>query len=148
MEFKDKALCKVRTITTFLVLSDDRATWQSAILGASQFCSDLSKQFLAEGYNVQSIRIVTNPFGEYLRTSTLEDAKQDLAYLNKLLNTNNQSGLRIRFAIGEVITPEEIALLPVLIKSYGDLCNASVNIPMDEFGVLENDLFMHLLKQY
>jgi hypothetical protein len=64
------------------------------------------------------------------------------------LNTNNQSGLRIRFAIGEAITSEEIALLPALIKSYGDLCNASVNIPMDEFGVLENDLFMHLLKQY
>jgi uncharacterized protein (UPF0210 family) len=146
MGFKDKALCKVRTITTFLVLSDDRATWQSAILGASQFCSDLSKQFLAEGYNVQSIRIVTNPFGEYLRTSTLEGAKQDLAYLNELLNTNNQSGLRIRFAIGEAITPEEIALLPALIKSYGDLCNACVNIPMDEFGVLENDLIYASVK--
>ena len=32
------------------------------------------------------------------------------------------------------------ALLPELIAAYGDLCNACVNVPLDENGVLDNEL--------
>ena len=38
------------------------------------------------------------------------------------------------------INKEEIDLLPELIAAYGDLCNACVNVPLDENGVLDNEL--------
>ena len=56
------------------------------------------------------------------------------------MNKFNESGIRIRFAIGAARNTEEIALLPELIAAYGDLCNACVNVPLDENAVLDNEL--------
>jgi uncharacterized protein (UPF0210 family) len=140
MEYTDKELCRIRTITTFLILSKDRATWKSSLLSATEFCNDLSQRFVEDGYIVQSIRIVTNPFGEYLNTESVRAAKSDLEFISNLLSSDGTSNLRIRFAIGEARTKEEIALLPELIKAYGDLCNACVNIYLDDSGVLDNEL--------
>ena len=140
MIYQNKNLCKVRTVTTFLTLNKDKSTWKGEILKASQFCNDLSLRFIKNGYTVQSIRIVTNAFGEYLNTSSLEKAKEDLQYISNLLNSLDVQNLRIRFAIGEAKTKEEITLLPELIQDFGDLCNACVNVEMDEFGVLDNEL--------
>lgn len=140
MHYTDKKLCRVRTITTFLVLDKEQATWQAALQNAAEFCSKLAHKFAENDYVVQSIRIVTNPFGEYLDTTSLEAAKSDLEYISSLLHGLELSDLRIRFAIGEAKTREEIALLPELIGSYGDLCNACVNVALDEFGVLDNEL--------
>jgi uncharacterized protein (UPF0210 family) len=100
----------------------------------------LSNELQKNNYIVQSIRIVTNAFGEYLNTECLESAQADLTFLTKLLNTINTGELRLRFAIGEAKTPQEITLLPDLIKEFGDLCNACVNVGMDEFDVLDNAL--------
>ncbi|WP_022943013.1 DUF711 family protein [Psychromonas hadalis] len=137
MNFKDKSLCKLRTITTFLVLTKDKNLWQNEIKKASDFCLLLASRFAEQDYQVQSIRIVTNAFSEYLNTDNLQTAKDDLQLIRSLLNTIKSDGLRIRFAIGEVKTIHEIALLPELIKEFGDLCNACVNIPIDEFSVLD-----------
>lgn len=137
-------LCKVRTITTFLSLDADRSSWAATIQQASDCCTQVSAALLKESYQVQSIRIVTNPFGEYLRTDNLDHAKQDLAYLSELLHTaNGSNGLRLRFAIGEARTAKEILLLPELIAEFGDLCNVCVNIDMDEQGVLDNKLIVN-----
>ena len=84
--------------------------------------------------------MITNPFGEYLDLTNLQTAKADLQYLTELLNKFNESGIRLRFAIGAARNKEEIALLPELIAAYGDLCNACVNVPLDENGVLDNEL--------
>jgi len=146
MLYKNKELCKVRTVTTFLTLSKEKSTWKNEIIKASNFCNDLSLKFLESQYEVQSIRIVTNAFGEYLDTSSLENAKEDLSYISGLLNSLDVSNLRIRFAIGEAKTKEEIELLPELIRDFGDLCNACVNIELDEFGVLDNDMINHSSK--
>ena len=140
MIYHNKNLCKVRTVTTFLTLQKDKTTWKKEIVKASTFCNDLSLEFLQNGYEVQSIRIVTNAFGEYLDTSSLEKAKEDLAFITSILNSLDVQNLRIRFAIGEAKTQKEIELLPELIRDFGDLCNACVNVPMDEFGVLDNEL--------
>lgn len=110
---------------------------------ATQFCRDLSGKMIEANYVVQSIRIVTNPFGEYLNTESIDSAKHDLKYISNLLETDGLPGLRIRFAIGEAQTEEEIALLPELIEAYGDLCNACVNIGLDEWGVIDNTLLHH-----
>jgi len=140
MLYKNNNLCKVRTVTTFLTLKKDRVTWKNEILKASTFCNDLSYNFIKNGYLVQSIRIVTNAFGEYINTSSIEEAKKDLSYISSILNSLDVQNLRIRFAIGEAKTEEEIMLLPELIRDFGDLCNACVNVEIDEFGVLDNKI--------
>ncbi|MEH6631155.1 MAG: DUF711 family protein [Halopseudomonas aestusnigri] len=144
--YKNKKLCRIRTVTAFLVLDKEREAWKSEITKASNFCRDLAAIFFENGYTVQTIRIVTNPFGEYLNTDTLETAKTDLAYISELLQTDPMPNLRIRFAIGEAKTEAEIKLLPELIQDYGDLCNACVNIGLDEHGILNNNLITHSVK--
>jgi len=146
LTYKNKELCKIRTITTFISLDDNKGSWKDKIKRASAFCLSLSEEFKAKGYTVQSIRIVTNPFGEYLNTDNLDKARSDLSYLNALLTASNNSGMRIRFAIGEARSKEEIELLPELIKEFGDLCNVCVNVNLDEYGVLDDQLIEHSVK--
>jgi uncharacterized protein (UPF0210 family) len=140
VNFQDKSLCKLRTITTFLVLTKNKEQWQTEIQKASDFCLLLASRFTAQDYQVQSIRIVTNAFAEYLDTRDLKSAKEDLQFIRSLLNNIKSDGLRIRFAIGEAKNSHEISLLPDLIKEFGDLCNACVNIPIDEFSLLDKQL--------
>ncbi|MFT6986192.1 MAG: hypothetical protein ACJAT7_002013, partial [Psychromonas sp.] len=140
MNYQSTALCKLRTITTFLVLDKNRASWQKEIQKASDFCLSLAAKFSKNGYQVQSIRIVTNAFAEYLNTQDIVTAKADLHYISELLTVIKSDGLRIRFAIGEAKTAHQISLLPELIEAYGDLCNACVNVPLDENGILDNQL--------
>lgn len=139
MSYKNKELCKIRTITTFISLDKNRDSWKKEIENASSFCTELSKRFYEDGYIVQSVRVVTNSFGEYLNTESYETAKSDLQYISELLEKSNQSGLRLRFAIGEAKTKHEIRLLPELVRDFGDLCNVCVNISSDEYGILAND---------
>lgn len=133
-------LCRVRAITAFTVLPRDTTQWHGILAEAKAQCDTLAAACQAQGYTVQSVRIVSNPFGEYLDTGSLHDAAHGLAEIRRILNDLNQNGLRIRFAVGEARTDAEIALLPGLIAEYGDLCNACVNVPIDENGFLDNDL--------
>ena len=133
-------LCRVRAITAFTVLPRDTAQWHGILAEAKAQCDTLAAACQAQGYTVQSVRIVSNPFGEYLDTGSLHSAAQGLAEIRRILNELNQNGLRIRFAVGEARTDAEIALLPGLIAEYGDLCNACVNVPTDENGFLDNEL--------
>lgn len=141
-KLKDKKLCKVRTVTTFINLYSDMATWQAALKDAITHCEKVVANLNSKGYTVQSIRIVTNPYGEYLDTSSLSTASTGLATITSILDVLNEgkSGLRVRFAIGEAKTAQEIELLPELIAQYGDLCNACVNVTANEIGVLDNAL--------
>jgi uncharacterized protein (UPF0210 family) len=140
LDYKNKALCRIRTITTFLSLTKNRDLWKDEIASASVFCSELSAEFQKNGYCVQSIRIVTNPFGDYLNTTDVQTAGNDLQYITQLLDENNHSNIRVRFAIGEARTPHEIEMLPELIQKFGDLCNVCVNVPLDDYGILDQAL--------
>ena len=102
-------LCRVRAITAFATLSSDAQTWPSVLAEAKRQCDQLAAAFQQGGYTVQSVRIVANPFGEYLDTSSLEAASQGLATIRDILMQLNQNGLRIRFAVGEARTAAEIA---------------------------------------
>ena len=138
-ELTEKNLCPLRTITVFIVLEKDPVTWKETLTRAGGFCNRLSARFIEQGYGVQSVRMVTNPFGEYLDTRSEDAAKYGLDVLTRLLNGPDMPDLRIRFAIGEAKTLEEIALLPALIRNYGDLCNACVNVGFDD-GIPDNNL--------
>jgi len=143
MNYTNNSLCKVRTITTFLTLKADKNTWEEELSKACTFCNELTNEFIKKDYEVQSIRIVTNAFGEYIDTTTLQSAKDDLKIISDLLNSFVGENLRIRFAIGEAKTVHEIKLLPELIAAYGDLCNACVNVEIDEFNILDDELIKH-----
>ncbi|OOF63818.1 DUF711 family protein [Rodentibacter pneumotropicus] len=143
MDYKSKSLCRIRTVTFFLTLHKDKTQWESALYSVKCEVDLLLPAIQKSGYVLQSIRIITNPFGEYLDLTDVKSAKADLQYLTNLLNKLNESGIRIRFAIGAATNAQEIALLPELIAGYGDLCNACVNVPLDENGVLNN----HLIEQ-
>lgn len=145
-QLKNKTLCKVRTITSFLTLSKDKNTWENKIKTASIFGGDLAKEFEKNAYEVQSIRIVTNAFGEYLDTSSYESAQKDMAYLQNLLNSPFMPKLRIRFAIGEAKTLKEIEILPRLIEEFGDICNACVNVEVDDLGIPNKELTIKCAK--
>ena len=138
MPLTSPALCRIRAITAFATLSPAQNTWADTLAAAKHQCDRLAAAFAQEGYTVQSVRIVANPFGEYLDTSSPAAAKQGLARIRDILGSLNQNGLRIRFAIGEARSAEEIALLPELIRDYGDLSNACVNIAADENGIPEH----------
>lgn len=136
---KDKTLCKVRTVTTFIDLNKESKQWQHILADAIAHCERLADALTHQGYIVQSIRIVTNPFGDYLNTDSVAAASKDLVKITQILNKLSQGALRIRFAIGEARTAQEIALFPELIRDFGDLCNACVNISTNALGVLDND---------
>ena len=136
----DKNLCKVRTITTFLRLDTDQRKWPTLLNEANDFCQSLASDFKDNGYEVQSIRIVTNAFADYIDTSSLQTAQKDLRHLNTLINQYQHSSLRLRVAIGEATTAQQLSLVPELIKEFGDLCNICVNIQRDENNVLDNEM--------
>ena len=70
MNLHSPDLCRVRAVTAFVSLTPDAAGWQSALADAKRQCDRLAAAFAAADYTVQSVRIVANPFGEYLDTSS------------------------------------------------------------------------------
>lgn len=138
----NKELCRIRTVTAFITLSRDKDSWQDVFADAKRQCDRLVAAITAQGYIVQSLRMVTNPFAEYLQTDSLASAKQDLHDLTQCLaSVNAGSDLRLRLAIGEARNAQEIALLPELIQAHEDLCNVCVNVAYDEHGFpAENQL--------
>jgi len=143
---ENKSLVKIRAITSFITLNKDKSTWKDELIKASFFGGTLADEFQRNEYDVQSIRIVTNAFGEYLDTSSLTDARKDMQYLSDILNSKDMPKYRIRFAIGEAKTLNEISLLPQLIREFGDICNACVNVPADDLGIINKDLTLHCAK--
>lgn len=143
---KNKNLCKVRTITSFLTLQKDKTLWEDSIKKASLFGGDLAQEFNKNGYEVQSIRIVTNAFGEYLDTSSLQTALKDMKELSDILQSDSMPDLRIRFAIGEAKTQNEIEMIPYLIKEFADLCNICVNVDADDLSIPNSDLTISCAK--
>ncbi len=69
-------LLKVRTVTAGVTLrrGDSIETWQAAIAGATSFCAAASKQFTECGFEVQTTRISTNSFEEYIDASDVPAA--------------------------------------------------------------------------
>lgn len=143
MNISFNPLVRVRTVTAFVNMPVDSTRWQACLTQAKQQCDAVADAIEAQGYQVQSIRIVSNPFGEYLDVSNADRAQAGLQRIAQTLNAINTGKRRIRFAVGEARNAQEVALLPQLIAAYGDLCNACVNIDLDEHGFLQTELLAH-----
>ena len=85
MDYKNKELCRIRTISFFLTLHKDKTQWEAALHSVKRDVDLLLPAVQKAGYTLQSIRVITNPFGEYLDLTNLQTAKADLQYLTELL---------------------------------------------------------------
>jgi uncharacterized protein len=83
---KEPAKPKVRTITAFLTL--DRAIYQKQIADTVDFLNKAKAIFVAAGFEVQTLRIATQPFPEYTRDLPPEDAFKFLRELDHLAGTD------------------------------------------------------------
>ena len=90
---------KVRAITRFICLGPDQATRPLALSSATCFRASLVSSFRRLGYASQTLRIVTNPFGEYLDCASADTALAGLKEIKAILAADT-SGVRIRFALG------------------------------------------------
>ena len=132
---ESKDLLAVRAVTSFIVLSRDPSAWSQVLADAIDFNASLSKDITALGYEVQTLRLIANPFGEYLDTSTVDTALAGVRELQSLLKPmEEEKGVRIRFSIGAARDASDLKLVPALIREAGDLANCCVNVPANEWG--------------
>lgn len=83
------------------------------------------------GFETQTLRIVTNPFREFLDTASAEAALGGLAALAAAAERAAPGPIRVRLAVGAATSASELALVPAMIRAHGDLCNICVNVPAD-----------------
>lgn len=131
---------KVRAVTRFIVLSPDTSTWTARLSESCKHSMDLAATYTKLGYETQTLRIVTNPFGEYLDCSSIDTALSGLATLSAAARDAASAGIRIRLAIGAAQTKAELMLVPQMIREYGDLCNICLNVGTDQHGVVDAEL--------
>lgn len=143
---QNPALAKIRTITLFISLNKNKEEQKEKILQAAYFANDLAIIFQQKGYEIQSLRIVTNPFGEYIDTTDEESALQDMTFIQELLNSKEMPKYRIRFAIGEAKSKEDIKLIPSLIAHFGDIANICVNVETDTLGIANNEKILSCVR--
>jgi uncharacterized protein (UPF0210 family) len=123
---------RIRTITAGVNLrsTTDLATVESAIL----FLQRAGKKFEDEGYEIQTLRIATQPLPEYLKGKSRGDALADLKRIDEVI-----SGKGVILSIGPVITddrhdPEFAVWATQLVKETKSI-NFSVAVASPERGV-------------
>ncbi|MBE9198503.1 MULTISPECIES: DUF711 family protein [unclassified Nodularia (in: cyanobacteria)] len=102
---------KIRTITTGITLTSPQST--DKIKQAHEFNQQAKEIFEEQGYEVQTTRITTNSWEEYLLNLSKIDILHEIQNLEKICQS-----LDINFFnIGYANQPETIALIPDIIKS-------------------------------
>src|SRR3989440_11082087 len=123
---------RIRTITAGVNLrnTSDLATVESAIA----FLQRAKKKFEAEGYEIQTLRIATQPLPEYLNGKSRAAALADLRAIDGVVSSKN-----VLFSIGPVITddrydPEFQSWATQLVKETKNI-NFSVTVASPERGI-------------
>src|SRR5438105_10679804 len=123
---------RIRTITAGVNLrnTSDLATVESAI----GFLERAKKKFELEGYEIQTLRIATQPLPEYLNDKSRAAALADLRAIDGVVSSKN-----VLFSIGPVITddrydPEFAVWATQLVKQTKNI-NFSVTVASPERGI-------------
>lgn len=139
---------RIRAVTSFLTLThedfqsnanqnkkqktgdaDSASTTQtplkSKIAKYSSFLKAAEKTLTDGGYEVQTLRIATNPFGEYLDPANIQEQ------LTELDETLQSFGIEF-FALGPATTVQEIQSCPQIVSTSHRL-SCSVNLVPDDF---------------
>ena len=123
---------RIRTITAGVNLksTSDLATVESAI----GFLQKARKKFEDEGYEIQTLRIATQPLPEYLNGKSRAAALRDLKAIDGVVSAKN-----VLFSIGPVITddrydPEFASWATQLVKETKNI-NFSVTVASPDRGI-------------
>ena len=123
---------KIRTITAGINLKSttDLVTVESAI----SFLQRTKKKFENEGYEIQTLRIATQPFPEYLKGKTRREALADLKKIDEVVVARG-----VLLSIGPVITddrhdPEFASWATQLVKETKNI-NFSVTVASPGRGI-------------
>ena len=134
MERNIQSLVRIRAITAFISLNkEDFKCYRSGdsisgvrekIKKAEQTLSSVNSAFTSAGFEVQTVRIATNPFGEYLSpASQVDKLKEQLSELNSTLEEVNVNF----FAVGPAKTIEEVDSCPIIVSSSHRIsCSAAM----------------------
>lgn len=125
-------LFKIRAVTAFV--SVDPVQLESNVQQAVTFLKEARRRFQSAGYEVQTIRLATQPFPEYCRGLSHDQALQLIQRLDALAVKNG-----LDLSIGPGITtdsddPDAVALLTDIL-SRTKTTNASVAVATPERGI-------------
>lgn len=123
---------KIRTITAGVSLksTSDLAAVESAI----DFLKRTRKKFEAAGYEIQTLRMATQPLPDYLKAKSRQEALADLRKLDAVV-----SGQNVLISIGPVITddrydPEFASWAAELVRGTKNI-NFSVSVASPQQGI-------------
>ena len=91
---------RIRTITAGVSLTLD--SWQRQMREASDFLHDARADFQEQGYEVQTLRIATQPLPEYLSEWRSKKGLQTLSELDDFCEEQN-----FVFSVGPIINSDE-----------------------------------------
>ena len=123
-------LFRVRTITAFVQLSpEDFETplLETKIEKCSLFLSSFQSMLTKAGYEVQTLRMVTNPFGQYLLSQNNSEGRHFTNRLDQLDDLLDRHNIPL-CALGPATTLEEIALCPTIV-AHSSRWSCSAAIP-------------------
>ncbi|KAJ1461721.1 hypothetical protein M885DRAFT_457060 [Pelagophyceae sp. CCMP2097] len=121
-------LIKVRTVTVGLSLPNDEALWRAALTHAKAFTHAARARLNAAGYEVQTVRLCTNPFEEFV---DVEDGASALAQLKRLATLLDDVGVD-NLSLGPAATRSGVLLIPGILRLSKKLY-ASAAVP-DSFS--------------
>ncbi len=128
---------RIRTITAGITLTNLSDT--TSIVKAISFLKQARSEYIKAGYEVQTIRISTQNFYEYLGDKTREEA---ISYLQKFDEIAKRENMP--FSIGNILPPnayeDGIAEWAFNLISHTDNINFSLPISSTELGVLPNSI--------
>lgn len=110
---------KVRAITAFV--SIERARYQTQVREAAEMLRKAKAAFEAAGYEVQTMRLATQPFPEYIRGLQPEEALSFFRALDRLARQENLS-----IAIGPAMLRDEND--PRLVAFLGEILAATASL--------------------
>ncbi len=122
---------KVRAITGFVWL--EQGTWEMQVAGTLVVLRKVKSEFEAQGYQVESLRITTQPLGELVKGMPEEQA---LAYLGQLDQLSGKESFDLNVGPAMMQDGDDPATLHVLQQALSTLPNIEAStIIADESGI-------------
>lgn len=122
---------KVRAITGFVRL--EQGTWEMQVAGTLVVLRKVKSEFEAQGYQVESVRITTQPLGELVKGMPEEQA---LAYLGQLDQLSGKESFDLNVGPAMMQDGDDPATLHVLQQALSTLPNIEAStIIADESGI-------------
>jgi uncharacterized protein len=123
---------RIRTITTGLELTSDLE--EERFLASAAFLQDAKQAFQDAGYEVQTVRVATQPWPEYLGEFNDFDIIGDLAGLEELAQGHGVDFL----GIGHASEPEHIELVPDILKNTSNVSGSAWVGPAKDGGGIDH----------